>query len=85
MKTFGKRLSCPTSGEILSYIDGSISHLIRHSVERHALHCDFCGAEMQFFAKFMSRETTPPVQMIEVLSRKTTARQNSAVQRARAA
>ena len=86
MKTFGKRLSCPTSDEILSFLDGSISRLLRPSVERHAQHCDFCGAEMQLFAKFMSPKTAPgPVQMIEVRATKARARENAAVQRARAA
>ncbi|HJP95479.1 MAG TPA: hypothetical protein VJ875_26260 [Pyrinomonadaceae bacterium] len=52
MKSFGKQPSCPTSNEILSYVDGSISPVIRQTVERHAHLCDFCGAEMQLFARY---------------------------------
>jgi hypothetical protein len=54
MKSFSKHPSCPTSEEILSYVNGSISRLIRPTVERHARRCDFCGGEMQLLAKYKS-------------------------------
>ena len=51
MKSFAKQPYCPTSSEILSYVEGSTSLLVRQRVEQHVLLCDFCGAELQLFAK----------------------------------
>ena len=52
MRNFGKQSSCPTSNEVLSFVEGSISPVIKRTVEIHTQLCDFCGAEMQLFAKY---------------------------------
>lgn len=52
MKTFAKTPNCPTSQEILSHVDGSLSSLVRNKLAQHIMRCDFCGAEMQLFVKY---------------------------------
>jgi hypothetical protein len=89
MKSFGKRSYCPTSQEILAHVEGSLSSLTRHRVEEHALHCDFCGAELQLLAKCTPAEEdytpVPTPALIKVLGINLRASQVSLVQRPRAA
>jgi hypothetical protein len=56
MKSFGKQSNCPTSHEILSYVEDGLRPLARQRIARHCAFCDFCGAEAQFLARFKSAE-----------------------------
>lgn len=56
MNSFGKQTNCPTSYEILSYVEDSIDLRSRQRVARHAGLCDFCGAELQMLAKYTPAE-----------------------------
>ena len=56
MKSFGKHPNCPTSHEILSYVEGTLRPLIRQRIAQHCALCDFCGAEAQLLAKFRPSE-----------------------------
>lgn len=89
MKSFAKQSYCPTSHEILGYVEGSISLLTRQRVEEHASLCDFCGAELQLFANCTPVEEdytpVPTPALIKVLGINLGAPQVSVVQRARAA
>ena|ERR1700741_4324642 len=89
MKSFGKRSYCPTSHEILAHVEGSLSPLTRQRVEEHALHCDFCGAELQLLAKCAPIEEdytpAPTPALIKVLGINLRAPEVSMVQRAHAA
>ncbi len=89
MKSFGKRSYCPTSHEILAHVEGSLSPLTRQRIEEHALHCDFCGAELQLLAKCKPIEEdytpVPTPALIKVLGINLRAPQVSLVQRAHAA
>lgn len=87
MRSFGKQSSCPTSNEILSCVDGSISPVIKRAVELHAQLCDFCGAEMQLFAKYKPGKESymPPPAPARMRGMNLPAAPAARVQRARAA
>ena len=89
MKSFGKQSYCPTSHEILGYVEGSLGPLTRQRVEEHAFLCDFCGAELQLLANCTPVEDdytpVPTPALIKVLGINLRAHQVSVVQRARAA
>ena len=71
MKTFGKQSNCPTSHEILSYVNGGLRPFARQRIANHCGLCDFCGAEAQLFAKFKpsveDHTPTPTPALITVL------------------
>jgi hypothetical protein len=48
---FGKRATCPTTEETLSYIEGSLGTGEAKRIAQHVHVCDFCGAEAQLLAK----------------------------------
>ena len=50
--TFAKAPNCPTSQEILSHVEGSLASFSENNLVRHIERCDFCGAEMQLFARY---------------------------------
>jgi len=56
MKSFAKHSSCPTSHEILSYVEGLLRPIVQQKVAQHCAACDFCGAEAQLFAKYQPSE-----------------------------
>lgn len=56
MKSFSKKSGCPTSHQILSYVEGSLRPMSRQKIARHFALCDFCGAEAQFFARYKPSE-----------------------------
>ena len=89
MKSFGKRSYCPTSHEILAHVEGSLNPMTGQRVEEHALHCDFCGAELQLLAKCTPVEEdympVPTPALIKVLGINLAAPHVSPVQRPRAA
>ena len=89
MTSFAKKHSCPTSHELLSYVEGLTGPLNRRKVEQHSLLCDFCGAELQLLARcapFQEDYTPAPTPaLIKVLGINVRAVKASVVQRARAA
>lgn len=89
MKRFGKQPKCPTSQEILSYLEGSLRPLAGQRVERHSVSCDFCGAELQLLAKYRPTEEDytpgPTPGLINLLGINLPLGRASAVQRRRAA
>lgn len=89
MKTFAKQSNCPTSHQILSYVQGSLRPLAQKRVARHCALCDFCGAEAQLLARYEpSDEACAPAAtpaLITVLGVQLPVRRTSAVPARRAA
>ena len=87
MKTFGKHSDCPTSHEVLSYVEGALPPLERQRITQHCAACDFCGAEAQLLTKFRPSEEnyTPGPTPAVVLGVDLPLRRTSAVERRRAA
>jgi len=61
-KGFAKRPNCPSSITLLSYIEATVSPLLRQRVGAHVASCDFCGAEMQLLKNYapIDEGYTPP-------------------------
>jgi len=89
MKNYAKQPYCPTSQEMVSYVAGSTSPLIRERIEQHSRLCDFCGAELQLLAKWapIGEDYTPAPTpaFIKVLGVNLRAHEPALVQRAHAA
>ncbi len=85
--SFAKAPNCPTSQEILSHVEGTLTSLSENNLVRHIERCDFCGAEMQLFARHRPVEVdyTPapmPAAIRKLSSRLPLARTSSMHQRA---
>jgi len=58
MITFCKSTSCPSSQELLALADGEVSMYERERVETHLGACEFCAAEVEFYAHYPQAEET---------------------------
>jgi hypothetical protein len=89
MKTFGKQSNCPTSHEILTYVEGELRPLASQRIAGHCALCDFCGAEAQLLSRFRPTEesqTPPPTPaLISVLGVNLSPARPSVAERRRAA
>ncbi len=54
-KSFSKRLSCPSSNLLLSYVDQSLAPEIDFLIKQHLVSCDFCYCEIPLLSHY-----TPP-------------------------
>ncbi len=52
MMAFCKSANCPSSDNVLSYLNGRLSREASHEVGVHLASCDFCSAESDFFRHF---------------------------------
>jgi len=66
MITFCKSTSCPSSQELLVFADGEISLYERGRIETHLGACEFCAAEVEFYAHYPQSEETVPVVEIPI-------------------
>jgi hypothetical protein len=89
MNIFAKHVNCPSSHEMLSYVEGSLRPLAKQKVARHCAVCDFCGAEAQLFAKYQPSEENytpaPAPTLVRLLGVQLPLRRSSAVPAPRAA
>ncbi len=58
MITFCKSTNCPSSQELLVFADGEISAYERGRIETHLGACEFCAAEVEFYAHYPQAEET---------------------------
>ena len=58
MITFCKNASCPTSQDLLAFADGEVLPNERGRIETHLGVCEFCAAEVEFYAHYPQSEET---------------------------
>jgi hypothetical protein len=56
MTSFRKSSLCPSSHELLAYLNGKSSEKDDQKVKRHISVCEFCAAELGFYARFPQPE-----------------------------
>lgn len=71
MIAFCKNSNCPTSQTLLAFQNGEAKFFDNETVRRHLPECDFCSAEVEFYARYpqadeqVERAAIPP-QMFEL-------------------
>ncbi|SRR6185295_13569363 len=68
---FGKQVTCPTTQQTLSYVEGSLGRQEAKQIAQHVRACDFCGAEAQLLAKHehanhRERQSLPLISFLRV-------------------
>ncbi len=58
MITFCKSVKCPTSQELLSFQNKEITANESCAIEKHLTLCEFCEAEVEFYANYPQSEET---------------------------
>lgn len=59
MVTFCKSTDCPSSQKLLAFESGAtISSKARGKIETHLAACEFCAAEVEFYAHYPQAEET---------------------------
>ena len=58
MVNFCKSTGCPSSQELLKFADGELSPKERGRIETHLGACEFCSAEVEFYAHYPQAEET---------------------------
>lgn len=72
--TFCKSANCPASQKLLAFQNGDVTSKDRKSIARHLAACEFCSAELEFYAHYpQSEEETVsraeiPVPLFELAS-----------------
>ena len=56
MKTFSKNAFCPSSPQLLAFQKGDFVSIENQFIRRHLITCDFCAAEVEFYAHFPQAE-----------------------------
>jgi hypothetical protein len=56
MITFGKSAVCPASEKLLTFQNGEATEKEAQSVRRHLAVCEFCAAEVEFYAHYPQSE-----------------------------
>lgn len=56
MITFCKSTNCPSSQQLLSFERGAVSVKEREKIETHIAACEFCAAEVEFYAHYPQSE-----------------------------
>ena len=62
-KSFSKKLACPSSNLLLSFLSQSLAPEINFLVKHHLAGCDFCYCEvplLSFYTAPVKRECRPP-------------------------
>ena len=52
MLSFHKNRDCPTSHELLAYLNGTKRANSKSKIDEHLCGCDVCGAEAEFYSRF---------------------------------
>ncbi len=60
MITFCKSTSCPSSQELLAFAESEVSVIERGKIKTHLGACEFCAAEVKFYAHYPQAEETVP-------------------------
>jgi hypothetical protein len=50
--TFCKSANCPASQKLLAFQNGEVSVEERETILRHLAACEFCAAEVEFYARY---------------------------------
>ena len=58
MIDFCKSVNCPSSQELLTYQMGNASESLSEEIIRHTESCEFCAAEIDFYAHYPQIEET---------------------------
>ncbi len=56
MVTFCKNADCPASQDLLAFQSGGISGKTREEIDGHLETCEFCAAEVEFYAHYPQAE-----------------------------
>ncbi len=56
MITFYKNVNCPASQDLLAFQKGETTRLENDDIVRHLESCEFCAAEVEFYAHFPQSE-----------------------------
>jgi hypothetical protein len=59
MPVFGKKVTCPTSAELLAFRNGEVDPKKIGSIRWHLTFCDFCAAEFQFYFLYPPLDEVP--------------------------
>jgi hypothetical protein len=63
MEGFCKHEDCPTSEDILAFLNGNVEEAVGAGYKCHLLECEFCSAEIEFYRFY------PPVDDKAVLEK----------------
>ena len=58
MVTFCKTANCPSSEELLTFQNGKTSSVECERIEAHLAKCEFCEAEVEFYAHYPQADET---------------------------
>jgi len=58
MVTFCKSSDCPSSQDLLAFESGSLPFKPSRKIETHLVTCEFCAAEVEFYAHYPQSEET---------------------------
>jgi hypothetical protein len=58
MTKFRKSPTCPLSNDLLAFQNGKISHREKERITVHLRFCEFCAAEVEFYAHYPQSEET---------------------------
>lgn len=64
MVNFCKNENCPSSQELLAFQNGDISREAGRIIRKHLAKCEFCTAEVDFYAHYPQAEET--VEAVEI-------------------
>ena len=56
MINFCKNATCPSSQDLLSFENGDIQSGESEDIRKHLTSCEFCAAEVEFYARFPQAE-----------------------------
>lgn len=59
MITFCKGLNCPSSQKLLAFENGETPEKETQAIRRHLAACEFCAAEVEFYAHYPQDEEAP--------------------------
>lgn len=60
MATFCKGLNCPTSQNLLAFQNGELAEKEAQAMRRHFAACEFCAAEVEFYAHYPQSDEAIP-------------------------
>lgn len=58
MITFCKSANCPSSQKLLAFQNGELAEKDARQTQRHLVGCEFCAAEVEFYAHYPQSEET---------------------------
>jgi hypothetical protein len=58
MVTFCKSANCPASQKLLAFQNGDTPERETHTIRKHLAGCEFCAAEVEFYAHYPQSDET---------------------------